>query len=273
VLSPEERAEVEALRGEAARLATEIDDAAESDARYTGGLIKGLIGVRLEVLKTTKSLVDQRIQAIEAGSPVTVVTKVATADEAKASALAAEIVRAEADLAEARRDADRYSGGLVAAMKGVTVATQEQTLSMLRQQFVFAKYGLTYPVADPPARGAPFSAPPAATNTEAPAPRVTPVEREDSSFQIVDISTRVTESNSTWWKYAWKLTLRNYSEQTLQLDAHIEFLDEDGFVVDDARESSLILRAGEEKTFTGYELIDAAVAPNVQRVNAKVNRG
>jgi len=272
-LSPEEQAQVEALRSEAARLSTEIEEATEKDAQYSGGLIKGLIGVRLETLKITQELVNQRIQAIEIGSPVTQVTASSSPDPARAASLAAEIARAEADLEEARQEAALYSGGLVAAIKHSTVATQEQTLAMLRQHFVLAKYGLAYPAAEKKAIGAPASDGQATTTIPASKPRRVPEERPDASFEIVDISTRVTESNSTWWKYAWKLTLRNKSDQTLRLDAHIEFLDQDGFVVDDTFENNLILRAGEEDTFTGYDLIDAEIANNVEKVNAKVNRG
>ncbi|MBZ0089209.1 MAG: hypothetical protein K8H90_02400, partial [Thermoanaerobaculia bacterium] len=79
-LSPEEQAQVEALRGEATRLSAEIEEATEKDERYSGGLIKGLIGVRLEILKTSQELVNQRIQAIEAGSPVTQVTAASEPD-------------------------------------------------------------------------------------------------------------------------------------------------------------------------------------------------
>lgn len=53
-------------------------------------------------------------------------------------------------------------------------------------------------------------------------------------------------------------------------DAIIEFQDEDRFVVDDDTEYQLYIPAGEQKTFTGYQLIDASVAGNVAKVSVKV---
>ena len=91
-------------------------------------------------------------------------------------------------------------------------------------------------------------------------------------FEIVDIDAKITERNNVWWRFAWKLTLRNRSSAALLLDATIEFHDSDGFVVDEDRQSSLVLSARETKTFTGYDLINAETALNVSRFSAKVSR-
>ena len=92
----------------------------------------------------------------------------------------------------------------------------------------------------------------------------------ESSVEIVDVDAKVTESNSSWWKYAWKLTLRNPTKANKNYTATIEFLDSDGFVTDDDTEYDLLVAAGQERVFTGYDLVDADVAGNVAKVNAKV---
>ena len=118
---------------------------------------------------------------------------------------------------------------------------------------------------------------PTATPTAAPAilllPTPTPAPTADpdaSLFEILSVDGRITESNSVWWKYAYIVELQNTSDKRLLLDATIEFLDTDGFVVDDDRVYDFLLEPGETSSMTGYALIDASVAANVDGINAKV---
>lgn len=87
-------------------------------------------------------------------------------------------------------------------------------------------------------------------------------------------SSRITESNSTWSRFAWRLSLRNLTRQTLKLDATIEFQDADGYVIDSAYEYDILLPAdGQEHVVTGSELIKAEGAPRVAKVVSKVEPG
>ena len=90
------------------------------------------------------------------------------------------------------------------------------------------------------------------------------------SIEIANIETRVTESNDVWWKYAWRLTIRNSGSAPASLMAIIEFQDKDGFIIDRDTEYNLYIPANESKTFADYALIDAEVAGNVAQVSAKV---
>ena len=56
----------------------------------------------------------------------------------------------------------------------------------------------------------------------------------------------------------------------MTFNATIEFLDSDGFVIDDDLAYGLVVPASSQETFTGYGLIVTDVAPNVATVNAKV---
>ena len=94
-----------------------------------------------------------------------------------------------------------------------------------------------------------------------------------SGWQIVSIESRVTESNNVWSRYAWKLTMRNESEQPNVFHGTIEFQDRDGFIVDTSRADNLLVPARSEQVFTGFALIRAEVAGNVARTVAKVGRG
>ncbi len=62
-------------------------------------------------------------------------------DDEKLKALEKDIEQAKIKLAAARLEADRYVGGLVKSINEATVATQEQTLSMMEQRYFAMKYG------------------------------------------------------------------------------------------------------------------------------------
>lgn len=143
-LTPEEQQQVSSLKQELQKVDTEIGTEVTELAQYSGGLIKNIKQVRLETLKLTREIVNQRIQAIEAGAKVTITVPVTQPSIERATALLSEIDQAKAQLVIAKENASRYSGGLVAALSLSTVATQEQTLAMLEQQYLVAKYGLSF---------------------------------------------------------------------------------------------------------------------------------
>ncbi|MCD6663625.1 MAG: hypothetical protein LT082_09520 [Comamonas sp.] len=151
-LTPEELELVTQLRSELSATDTSISNAEKEDANVTGGLVKALITTRLEILRTNKALIEQRIHAIESGAPITVSVPSYKTDPQEADRLNKEIDSQLAEIKSAREDASQYSGGLVLAMKLSQIATQEQTLAMLKQRQLTAKYGLAYlPASNTPA--------------------------------------------------------------------------------------------------------------------------
>ena len=146
-LTTEQVQQIEALKNERAALAEEIKEAGEKDAARTGGLVKALIGARLELLLTTDVLIRQRVHALESGAPISIEVRATTAAPEEAESLSAEIEAKKEELEAAKKESARYSGGLVKAMKESTVATIEQTLAMLQQRQLIARYGLAMPTA------------------------------------------------------------------------------------------------------------------------------
>lgn len=269
-MTPEVRDQVSALDAELPSLVQEITAAEQDDRKYSGGLIKSLIAVRLEILRTTKAIIEQRIQALLVGAPQEIVAHITTADPARAAALGEEMARLAGELAAARSEAARYSGGLVQSLKLSTVATLEQTLANLRQQHALAKFGLLLPE---PHR---FPNASEAKNLATPEIGSDPTRSGEPSaakaqIEITEVATRPTESNSTWTRFAWKVAVMNLTSQPLRLSLIVEFLDSDGFVVDQDVKPDLALGAGLATTFTGFKLISAAPAKNVATVTAKVN--
>lgn len=72
--------------------------------------------------------------------------------------------------------------------------------------------------------------------------------------------------NSSWWRFGWNVVVQNVSEDDQIEDLEIQFLDRDGYVLDEVREYNLQVPMGSTRTFTGSALIKAAVAPRVSSV-------
>lgn len=141
-LTPEQKQEVAALKAELSQTEGEISAAKHIDQQFSGGLIKNLITARLEVLGTNKALLEQRINAIESGAKIDVVVSGVKPDPELAASIKAEMEDLAVKINEAKTDASQYSGGLIQVLKLSTVATEEQSMAMLQQKYLTAKYGL-----------------------------------------------------------------------------------------------------------------------------------
>lgn len=141
-LSQEQIKQVEDLKVEMSKTDVEISSAIDLDKQYSGGLIKSLVRARLEVLKTNKALLEQRVNAIESGAKIKIDVSGFKPNMELASSLEKEINTLKGQILEAKSDAEKYTGGLVLSMKLAAIATQEQTLAVLEQRYLFAKYGL-----------------------------------------------------------------------------------------------------------------------------------
>jgi hypothetical protein len=258
-----------AIEPEIARVVADISATEAESAKYSGGLVKALIESRLSTLRQTKAMLEQRraastfnisVRYTIDGRPFTVPTT-ATNDVA---AIERELAATRTKIESAQAEAARYSGGLVLAMKHSTIATLQQTEAMLDQRRVALTFGLPQYIGF---AGQPASSPSAGSGHPAP-----PVQDTARTWEIVEVNSRVTESNSTWWKYAWKVTVRNGGSQPIAVRATVEFQDAQGFIVDTDDSETTRVGAGETVTMTGYDLVTAAVADNIAKTNAKVRQ-
>src|SRR5690554_4050272 len=97
-LTADEVALVSSLKNELTETKESITQAEVQNGLYSGGLVKGLIAVRLEVLKTNEALLQQRINAIEGRAPVKINTFIVEENSALAEQLIKEIEQAKSDL-------------------------------------------------------------------------------------------------------------------------------------------------------------------------------
>lgn len=116
-LSPEQIQQVADLKSELMSTDAEIENAAKQQDMLSGGLIKSLVMARLEILKTNKALIQQRINAIESGAKVEVVTNQTSPDLKLAEKVTAELATLTREISTAKQEAAQYDGGLVGSIK------------------------------------------------------------------------------------------------------------------------------------------------------------
>jgi len=69
---------------------------------------------------------------------------------------------------------------------------------------------------------------------------------------------------------SWWLTLSNVNDEDVRVNATIQFLDEDGRVVDEDEVRDLRVPASQQQVFRGASRIDARIAPRVKSIFAKI---
>lgn len=252
-----------------AQIEKQIRETEAEDQKYAGGLIKALIGSRLAILKQTQAMLQQRAQASLFRISIKYMVDGKAFSPPDDAAVQLGIVERElAELGEkvasAEADAARYSGGLVQAVSLSTVAQLKQTQAMLEQKRLALKFSLPQYIGFKSDTAALSASIPTNDSEDA----ATPKEKQ---WRIIEINSKVTESNTVWWRYAWRLTLANNSQKPMVFSATIEFQDADGFVIDQGSESGLVVPPGTEQTFTGYKLVSVPGAMKIQKTLAKVS--
>jgi hypothetical protein len=259
------------LKSEIASLQSQIRDAEAEDAKYSGGLVKALIGSREQTLKQTLAMLEQRDKAWTFGLRLSyTIDGKPFALPAGATEQLPDIDRELTDLAakiEAQKlEVDRYSGGLVHAMALSTLETSKQTHAMLNQRRLAIQYELPQYLAFQSTSQPAEPRPAAASMPDSPA------SSQANDWEITSVASRPGESNSAWTRFAWKLSIANRSPSPQRFEAEIEFRDSDGFPVDTARAYDLVVSASDEGTFTGEKLIEASQISRVSRTVAKVRK-
>jgi len=248
-LTPEQKQSVADLKQDRGRIRQEVEQATTDEAAYSGGLIKGLIGVRLQVLKTNEALVEQRIHALEAGTRITVIVNASKTDPTRAAELAKEIESQKAKIAEARAEADRYSGGLVQAMAETAVATSRNTLAMLEQQYFIAKYGLAMPPAPSETAPATQTGSKIGSASSAATPAVDAPNRQGAGdcLKIETFDSSILSTNDVFTELAWKVDVSNSCDQPFSVRVTFTIYDKDEFELDSDSEDIYVPAMGTGK--------------------------
>ena len=266
-LTPDEIVLIDSLQSTMKTLQEDIDAALVESAQYDGGLLKNLIDARVATLRLSKDVLEQRVFAIKSNVPIMMTISTPAPDSLLLVQLETEMETLDTEIIRAQLEADKYTGGLLQVLALSTVATTQQSKAMLRFRYLAAKYGFDvsqvnmYQESTSGIQERAISTP--EESTASPEPK-------QSEIEITDLDAKVTETNQVWSKYSWKITVNNLGDTGKTLDAKMEFLDADGFIIDDDTERNQYIPANSEKVITGYALIDADVAANVEKLNASV---
>jgi hypothetical protein len=140
----------EVLRQDLIEVEAEIKEAQTAVAQYgSGSLIAAEIQLRVAILQTTKSMLEQKERSWLRGIDLSYVVdgRKLSPDPALISRLQKDLATAEAEAAAAREKASLYSGGLVQAMALAEEQTHLVTRAAIRQNIALAGIGLTFPAA------------------------------------------------------------------------------------------------------------------------------
>jgi len=95
---------------------------------------------------------------------------------------------------------------------------------------------------------------------------------KESSWNILNANTKVTQRGNEKWKFFWEFTVYNQEKKTITLMATVEFLDKEGSIIADEVLQNLDIPEESSKTLNGYTLINADIADRVQEINIKAKR-
>ena len=135
----------EELEADLANVRRQIVEADKEVSKYEGGLILVQIRLRIETLKNTEAMLEQKrlsiVRAIRLdytidGKPQPTVS----AEEL--SPLEDDIKTLEAEINQQTAEAAIYSGGLIKFMKLSAIETSRVTLATLKMRYLTAKHGI-----------------------------------------------------------------------------------------------------------------------------------
>ena len=132
------------LDGDLTSVAGQIAVAETESQKYSGGLIKSLLDLRLAILRNTSAMLNQKRSSFirHINLRYTIEGKqLPMAPDSELREILNEIAKAENSLAASKSEASR-TGGLIQTMALLKVQTDEVSVSQLRMKFYSAKYGI-----------------------------------------------------------------------------------------------------------------------------------
>ncbi len=94
----------------------------------------------------------------------------------------------------------------------------------------------------------------------------------ETRFEVLDASYQITEQNRVFWRFSWKMRVKNYGPDNIAVSPSVDFKNRGGYVVDSDSEAMLTIRAQDTAEITGMALIDVSVAPTVSAAVGRARR-
>ena len=113
--------------------------------------------------------------------------------------------------------------------------------------------------------------PPAATPPATPPPSVPPAPPAQPvpGVEVVSISAEATDKLGADWTYRYIMKVRNNTSGDIRRSFHIEYLDAQGFVVDDDLLENVVVPANTELEFQETDTVRAEDGPRIRTVRAE----
>lgn len=136
----------EQLDKDIAAVSAQIKDAETEGGQYAGGAIQSLIFVRIQVLKTTLAMLEQKRTSIlrRVDLVYSVDGEEVSVNADIISSLDLELDKFSEELGRFKSEAALYSGGLIQSLALINAATTEMTLAQLRQRRLAEQYGFQF---------------------------------------------------------------------------------------------------------------------------------
>lgn len=152
------------LRREIAEIDASVAEAEAQKAKYGAGLISTLMEARIETLKLTRAVLENRVAGETGGAQRVIELPVARPDPELADKILAEILAQQKIVAAAEKEAQGASG-LIGAVAQSRVETEKLSLANLRGNWLAATYGILLPITPPVAGESSAQPAPAQTAT------------------------------------------------------------------------------------------------------------
>lgn len=92
------------------------------------------------------------------------------------------------------------------------------------------------------------------------------------AFEVLNVTAKPTEQNDMWWRYGYRVTVRNNGQNTEGQRFHIQFLDAQGYVIDTTTTDRTAIRSGATEIITGETLLTLPGAARIAKLKATWNR-
>jgi TPR repeat protein len=89
-----------------------------------------------------------------------------------------------------------------------------------------------------------------------------------NEFAVLNVTAKPTEQNDMWWRYGYRVAVRNNGQNTQGQWFHIQFLDAQGYVIDTATTDRTTISPGATAIITGETLLNLPGAARVAGLKA-----
>jgi hypothetical protein len=93
--------------------------------------------------------------------------------------------------------------------------------------------------------------------------------KNSDDIKLTSVKSKLTEQSNVGWRFSYKLDASSVAGCQGKIIL-IQFVDEDGFAIDETMEMNVNLQPGESKSITGIKTIDPKSAARVKRVQASI---